>query len=383
VHEAGVFQTVEGITPGAQLRFSAYMHAWSATEDANGNEPSPFRSEGQTSMHMRIGIDPTGGRNPWSADIVWSPERDTYDQFGYYQITAVAATNRVTVFTYSRPEKAMKHNDVYVDDLELVAVSIPGGSAAPAQSPPDVGAAPPPAPAGPRATSTPRPDGALVHVVQPGDTLFGLSLQYDVSMDEIMRLNGINQETLLQINQELVIALPDTASQPTPEPTAEATPIDAGTEIAALNTGRVCVRAFTDADGDGEIGTGEKLASGVVFILQDARDAVAATRTTDGSSEPYCFEQPAGNYSLLIQVPAGRTATSETKWGLALAAGAQIDVDFGSRVDASNASRVTTRAAAQEGGAGRALSGILGLVLLGLAGGGLVWVMRTRRNASR
>lgn len=382
VHEAGVFQTVEGITPGTQLRFSAYMHAWSATEDANGNEPSPFKSEGQTSMHMKIGIDPTGGRNPWSADIVWSLERDSYDQFSYHQITAVAATDKVTVFTYSRPEKAMKHNDVHVDDLELVAVSIPGGSAAPTQPPPAVNAAPP-APAGPRATSTPRPDGALVHVVQPGDTLFGLSLQYDVSMDQIMRLNGINQETLLQINQELVIALLDTAGQSTPEPTVEAAPIDAGTEIAAPNIGRVCVRAFTDADGDGVIGDGENLVGGVVFILQDARDAVVATRTTDGLSEPYCFEQSAGNYSLLIQIPAGRTATSETKWGLALATGAQIDVDFGSQVDASNASRVTSRAATTEDNAGRALSGVLGIVLLGLAGAGLFWVVRTRREALR
>jgi len=386
VHEAGVFQTVEGITPGSQLRFGGYMHAWSAKVDASGTEPSPFKSDGQISMHMKIGIDPTGGRNPWSGDIVWSPERDTYDQFGYYQVTAVAASDKVTVFTYTRPQKAMKHNDVYVDDLELVAVSIPGGSAAP-PPPPQPQPAPadtaPIAPAGPRPTSTPRPDGARVHVVQPGDTLFGLSLQYDVSMDQIIRLNGISPEAFLQINQELVIALPESAGQPTPAPAVEAAPTETTTDIATLDTGRICVRAFTDANEDGVISAGETLAGGIVFILQNAQNAIVATRTTDGLSEPHCFEQPAGDYSLLIQVPAGRTATTITKWPLALAAGTQIDVDFGSRPDGSNAGSVTSRAAPSGGDADRALSGILGILLLGLAGAGLLWVMRTRRQTTR
>jgi len=84
-------------------------------------------------------------------------------------------------------------------------------------------------------------------------------------------------------------------------------------------------------------------------------------------------------YSLLIQVPAGRSATTDTRWGLALAAGAQIDIDFGSRAEAG---RVTTRAAPSDDDPGKALSGILGLVMLALAGAGLYWIVRTRVRAS-
>ncbi len=382
VHEAGIFQTVSGITPGTQLRFSAYLHAWSATEGPNREQPSPFQSSGQTSMHMKIGIDPTGGRNPWSSDIVWSTEHDAYDQFGYYQVTAVAHSDKVTVFTTSRPEKALKHNDIYMDDLELVAVSIPGGSAAPAQPPPAASLALP-TPSGPRPTAAPRPDGALVHIVQPNDTIWGLSIQYNVSMDRILQLNDISQDTLLQIGQELVIGLSATAGQPTAEPaadapSAEATPVAADVQAALPNSGKLCIRAFTDTNGDSIMNAGENLAGGVVFIVQDVRNAVVATRTTDGLAEPYCFEQPAGNYSLLIQVPAGRLATSHTKWGLALAAGTHIDIDFGSQAGAPDTGSVTSRAAAARDGSSRTLSGIVGIVLMALAGGGLVWVLRTR-----
>ncbi|HLF28392.1 MAG TPA: LysM peptidoglycan-binding domain-containing protein [Anaerolineae bacterium] len=392
IHEGGVFQTVEGIAPGTQLRFSAYMHAWAATEGLNKEEPSPFQSAGQTSMHMKIGIDPTGGRNPWSADIVWSPEFDSYDQFGYYQVTATASANKVTVFTYSRPEKDLKHNDLYVDDVELVAVSIPPGAAAPVVAPTQPPAAnpPPPAALAAQATVTPRPDGSLVHIVQPGDTLWALSLQYGVSMDQIMQLNGIGEDTLLQLGQELVIALPGSTAPTAPPPQAtvatgaESTPTpEAAAPVAAPNSGKLCVRAYTDANGNSLLDAGENLVGGVVFILQDAQNAVVATRTSDGLSEPYCFEQSAGNYFMLVQVPAGRKATSDTRWGLALPAGGQIDIDFGSQAGSETGNSVITRASAADDTAGRALGGILGIAFVALSGAGLAWLIRSRSRVVR
>lgn len=376
VHQGGMFQTVSGIAPGTVLRFSAYMHAWSATQTQGGAEPSPFTSQGQTSMHMKIGVDPAGGRNPWSGDIVWSPEFDSYDQWGYYQITATAISDKVTVFIHSRPEKDLKHNDLYVDDTELVAVSIPPGAAPPANGSkaPTQSSAPPRPPAAPASTSTPHPDGSIVHQVQSGDTLWAIALQYGVSMEQLLRLNGIAEDVFLQVGQELVIALPGESTAPTSELTAAPTdapalvPTESAVpEVAAVNSGKLCVRAYSDANDDGAYNPGENLAAGVVFILQAADGAVAATRTTDGLTEPYCFEQTPGNYSMLIQVPAGRKATSDTRWGLALAPGAQIDIDFGSRLDANSVANVTAGASG-ESGAGRVLGGIVGVALLLLAG---------------
>jgi len=221
-------------------------------------------------------------------------------------------------------------------------------------------------------------------------------------MDQILSLNGMNQDTPLLIGQEVVVALPDAkspteesgaASQPpiaegvggqpapTGAPAAETTP---GSPAAAPGpalsagegTGELCVRAFTDSDGDGVMNPDENLVGGVVFILQGGQGAVAATRTTDGLSEPYCFVQPAGAYSLLIQTPAGRVATSDTRWGLVLAAGAPVNIDFGSR-PAADASLVTSRRAPEDG-AGRALSGLAGIALVTAAVAGLFWVLRAR-----
>jgi spore germination protein YaaH len=50
-----------------------------------------------------------------------------------------------------------------------------------------------------------RPANLIVHVVQPGDTIMSLALQYNVSVDQINQLNGLNANSLLHIGQELII----------------------------------------------------------------------------------------------------------------------------------------------------------------------------------
>jgi len=43
------------------------------------------------------------------------------------------------------------------------------------------------------------------YTVQPGDTLLDIAIRFDVEMEEIMRLNGIDDENLISIGQELLI----------------------------------------------------------------------------------------------------------------------------------------------------------------------------------
>ena len=107
----------------------------------------------------------------------------------------------------------MKHNDVYVDDAELVMIDASGVVAAPPPAAAAVSQQPAPANASssvvnaaPAPTALPRPDGASVHVVKAGDTIFGLSLQYHVPMDQILQLNGLTKDSLIHIGQELVIS---------------------------------------------------------------------------------------------------------------------------------------------------------------------------------
>jgi LysM repeat protein len=60
-------------------------------------------------------------------------------------------------------------------------------------------ATPPPTP-----TPTPTP---MIYVVQSGDTLMGIALQFGVEMDTLAARNGIEKPELLQTGQELIIPL--------------------------------------------------------------------------------------------------------------------------------------------------------------------------------
>jgi hypothetical protein len=114
-HVAGIYQQVDGIAPGAKLRFSIWGHAWA------GDGSDPAHSEGGGPMHMRVGIDPAGGVDPFSPAVIWSEEQNPLDVWSSFAIEAQATGDQVTVFTYSAPEYPTQHNDVYWDHASLVA----------------------------------------------------------------------------------------------------------------------------------------------------------------------------------------------------------------------------------------------------------------------
>lgn len=60
----------------------------------------------------------------------------------------------------------------------------------------------------PTATLTPSPSPTLVvHVVAQGDTLFGIALDYGVSVDALVQANGLDLSQYLRIGQTLIIPL--------------------------------------------------------------------------------------------------------------------------------------------------------------------------------
>ena len=83
----------------------------------------------------------------------------------------------------------------------------------------------------PDPTRTPAPTPTpVIYVIQPGDTLLGVALQYNITLDQLQQANGVLRPEALQIGQELVIpvggvvqAAPDSESGvllPTPTPVA-------------------------------------------------------------------------------------------------------------------------------------------------------------------
>jgi len=67
--------------------------------------------------------------------------------------------------------------------------------------------------------STPNEVGAVVHVVQPGQTLWQIALAYQVKVDEIRHLNNLGSENTIYVGQRLLIQQAVTPSPPAPTPT--------------------------------------------------------------------------------------------------------------------------------------------------------------------
>lgn len=75
-----------------------------------------------------------------------------------------------------------------------------------------------PTPVGMIVPSAPDKDGRIIHVVQPYQALIPISEAYEVTVDTILALNGLQEEWPLQIGQKLLIDPGDITPSPTPRP---------------------------------------------------------------------------------------------------------------------------------------------------------------------
>jgi LysM repeat protein len=112
-HDAGIYQRVTGITAGTQLRFSAYIYVWSS----NYNDLD--KSEDPGGVVVQVGIDPTGGTDGASTNIVWSDPVVQYDAYNESSVTATSSSTAVTVFVRSTVSSPIQNNNVYIDDASL------------------------------------------------------------------------------------------------------------------------------------------------------------------------------------------------------------------------------------------------------------------------
>ncbi len=280
-HHGGIYQVVESAVSGAAYRFSIYAHVWSSSfEDAD-------YSEDPGDIVVRVGIDPNGGTDGESADIVWSTAATFfYDAYRQYAVIATAASSTITVFVESTVGAPRANNYIYLDDAVLeaagettvVAEGTPtsemnaelndgGAKETPAATNTSTEVAPgiatgiPTATLEPTATETATatlqssttpvaeataeatPDATLTaisddfpetvtHIVAAGDTVSELALQFGSSRGAINQANGLNTANLIYIGQRLIIPvnLPATPAGPegaaataTASPTATAT----------------------------------------------------------------------------------------------------------------------------------------------------------------
>ncbi len=207
MHDAGVYQVVEEIPVGARLQFTVWLQAWMCANISACKGGAV--SDAPARMRLQVGLDPAGGIDPWSPQVVWSPEGEAFDHWQQFRVEATSETGLATVFVRSRAEWDWPrlNNDVYVDDAAL--------SILPDLTPAPVSNTLP----GARYAPTPIPARLITHTVAAGETLGSIALAHGVSLEQIMRLNHVLPGQGIQLGQVLLIVGPEPATQ-TIEPVA-------------------------------------------------------------------------------------------------------------------------------------------------------------------
>lgn len=158
-------------------------------------------------------------------------------------------------------------------------------------------------------------DGPVVHVVQTGDTLGSISVEYDVTMADIMSVNGIDDPNFLQVGQELVIPVGGIPTA-TPLPTATSAPAVSPTPISTgLPTEGESIVAIA-----GVTSAGNLAEEGVSVSNEGARPiSLLGWRLQDEGGRAYVFGQVTlfgEGAAIQVHTRAGQEGPADLFWGL-------------------------------------------------------------------
>lgn len=372
-YTVAVYQQVS-VPEGSNVHGSAYgyLHTCLVPEDNQ-----KCNSSSQFGAYIKVGIDPNGGTDPNDSDIVWSGQIQPHDSWQEAGVDATATAGTVTLFIYtSQATFGSADNNVeanlnrtYFDNAKLVigggggAVAGAGGSSGGQQT---AVVAPASVPA--VVAQDAQGDGSIVHVVRPGDTIDSIAVAYGVTRQDIMALNSISDPRIIQIGQELKIREGDGSSSADDEETsgdngdsenggdtseeggepadpdreyldpAEAEPapvvsVDSGKVLPARDpaaaTATVCVMLFDDANQNRIQEDGEALLSDGTIVLRAGAEETGSY-TTDGTSEPHCFDAlTSGEYVTVATAPSGYGLTTPNQFRISANPGSTINVAFG------------------------------------------------------
>jgi hypothetical protein len=113
--DAGIYQRVTGLTPGTAYAFDVpIVTFWRG----------PGYSDSDGIMQKSVGIDPTGGTNPGSPDVIWSDYDSDDKKWVYMDLAAQAESDAMTFYVrIQAPENSSpNHTDldmVYIDAAKV------------------------------------------------------------------------------------------------------------------------------------------------------------------------------------------------------------------------------------------------------------------------
>lgn len=248
---AGIYQVVDGLTPGQTYEVNIYGMIREMNYASHGGE-DPYRFVAQWGIA-------SDGSTDWTMVSEWHtiplPMGDRVSPPGYGKYTArfEAPSKKVTLFLRGWKKWATPYRefDLDFDNVSLLAChhNAKGNT----------------------------------YVVKPGDTLSTIAASLGVSLQDLIDANGITNPNLIFVGEELTIP---GSSAPTPTPTTpaptsvpSATPTPTGSGSATSSTSAEAVRYHIVRPG--ETLTGIALAYGIPLD-----DLIAANKAGDPSFSP-------------------------------------------------------------------------------------------------
>jgi hypothetical protein len=230
-------------------------------------------------------------------------------------------------------------------------------------------------------TPTPGPDGKIIYIVQPNDTLWRISAITGVKIETIRDLNNLGTNDTIMPGDRLLIGYAGPAAGGVtqgPAPTqARVTP----SSTAPPGWGILCVLLYNDLNGDsmrqetepsipeGEISVSNRL--GTVSLTAQTLPGGTNTSILDPTPQErgyVCFEQLLeGEYLISAAAPEGYNRTTALNQTLGLEAGQTTLLAFGAQ---ANSELEAETALIPESPRKSPIMGILGGALL-MAGVGL------------
>lgn len=429
---AAMSQDVGGLEVGRRYRLVAPVYIDMVAEYVRGQKVAPV--DGRQGR-VRLGASPVGAAWRDEANINysgwWTGENISPFYLAYptfiHEFTATAPEMTVWIevaSNYPHPNNGFFIDTVGLYALEDVDQAVAAGGGQSEQPQAAGGGAPSSAPpAAPLPTPTPRADGAVVHIVQSGDSFWSLAIQYaetmgltaEEALQAIPELN--NNPLVISTGMELIIVPPSEGGQAVADAPADANegagettesesatqPDEGDSEEAAdattgeseqeasdttdtgnsrspiaevlpqVSPGSICVQVFEDINGDAARAEQDESPMSDQAITLSQSGNTITTYITDGSSEMHCFENlETGTYQVQIFPTADYMVTGDDSWAVAIAEGVMIPVSFGLQLasdavaeagEQAGESTAETSAEQQEPSSG--LSNNLGMIALG------------------
>ena len=196
-------------------------------------------------------------------------------------------------------------------------------------------------------TPTPGPDGKIIYIVQPNDTLWRISAITGVKIETIRELNNLGVNDVIMPGDKILLGY---AGPSGGQPTAGQAPTQAlvtPSPTAAPGWGILCVLLYNDLNGDsmrqetepsipgGEISVSNR--SGTVSLTGETPSGGNDTTIINPTPQEIgytCFDQLLqGEYLISAAAPKGYNRTTVLNTSINLEAGQTTYIAFGAQVN--------------------------------------------------